>query len=145
MPAEAVRRLELDSASLELRRQLGPTAWMVFEERLLASAGSVGSCDAEVPVRALAARLGLAKNAIARAMTRLRRFGLSDASSCSGGDLTREAEQTGLVSGPAAGLLADGLGEVAGVAQDCELERDAVAAGVVVWSVSVIASGTSSR
>ncbi|MFZ9042106.1 MAG: hypothetical protein ACO225_10555 [Ilumatobacteraceae bacterium] len=80
MPAEAVRRLELDSASLELRRQLGPTAWMVLEELLLASTGSVGSCDAEVSVRALAARLGLAKDTIARAMTRLRRVDLVTAS-----------------------------------------------------------------
>lgn len=80
MPTDSVRRIELDESSLELRRQLGPTAWMVFEELLLASAGSVGSCDAEVSVRALAARLGLAKDTIARALKRLRHLGLVTAS-----------------------------------------------------------------
>jgi DNA-binding transcriptional ArsR family regulator len=76
MPADLVRRVELDAASLELRRRLGPTAWVVFEELLLTSAGPADACEAEVSVRALAGRLGLAKDTIARALTRLRRAGL---------------------------------------------------------------------
>jgi len=76
MPTDSVRRIELDAASLELRRQLGPTAWVVFEELLLASTGTAQACEATVSVRALAARLGLAKDTIARALTRLRHAGL---------------------------------------------------------------------
>lgn len=76
MHPDTHRSLALDESSLELRRQLGPTAWMVLEELLLASTGPADACDAEVSVRALAARLGLAKDTIARALTRLRHVGL---------------------------------------------------------------------
>jgi DNA-binding transcriptional ArsR family regulator len=76
MHPEIVRRVVLDASSLELRRRLGPTAWVVFEELRLASAGPTDACEAEVSVRTLAARLGLAKDTIARALTRLRNAGL---------------------------------------------------------------------
>jgi DNA-binding transcriptional ArsR family regulator len=76
MHPEADRRIVLDGGSLELRRRLGPTGWMVFEELLLASTGPTDACEAEVSVRALAGRLGLAKDTVARALTRLRRAGL---------------------------------------------------------------------
>jgi hypothetical protein len=66
----------LDAGSLELRRRLGPTAWMVFEE-LLCSSMSVGDeRRASVSVRSLAVRLGLAKDTVARAINRLNRAGL---------------------------------------------------------------------
>ena len=70
------RRVVLDAGSIDLRRRLGPTAWVVFEELLLVSAGSVEACHASVSVRSLAARLGLAKDTVARALVRLRRVGL---------------------------------------------------------------------
>lgn len=76
MHPETDRRLVLDAASLELRRRLGATAWLVFEELLLASTGPPGACEAEVSVRVLAGRLGLAKDTVARALVRLRREGL---------------------------------------------------------------------
>jgi DNA-binding transcriptional MocR family regulator len=70
------RRVVLDAGSIDLRRQLGPTAWVVFEELLLVSSGPVEACHASVSVRSLAARLGLAKDTVARALGRLRRVGL---------------------------------------------------------------------
>jgi len=70
------RRVLLDAGSIDLRRQLGPTAWVVFEELLLVSSGPVEACHASVSVRSLAARLGLAKDTVAGAIVRLRRVGL---------------------------------------------------------------------
>lgn len=70
------RRLVLTGDSLELRRRLDPAAWMVFEELLLASTGNGDGCVASVSIRALADRLGLAKDTVARALGRLRRAGL---------------------------------------------------------------------
>lgn len=70
------RHLVLTAESAELRRQLGPTAWVVFEELLLASTGTGDACVASVSVRSLASRLGLAKDTVARALVRLRRTGL---------------------------------------------------------------------
>ena len=70
------RRVVLDAGSIDLRRELGPTAWVVFEELLLVSTGPVEACHASVSVRALATRLGLAKDTVARAVVRLRRVGL---------------------------------------------------------------------
>ena len=66
----------IDAASIELRRRLGPTAWVVFEELILASTGPTDRCTASVSVRSLAAELGLAKDTVARALGRLRRAGL---------------------------------------------------------------------
>jgi len=61
---------------VELRRELGPSAWIVFEELLLASTGPADRCVASMSVRTLAASLGLAKDTVARALVRLRRAGL---------------------------------------------------------------------
>jgi DNA-binding transcriptional ArsR family regulator len=76
MPRDAGRRVVLDVGSAELRRELGPSAWVVFEELLLASIGPADCCVASMSVRALASRLGLAKDTVARALIRLRRVGL---------------------------------------------------------------------
>lgn len=80
MHPDTHRSLVLDESSIELRRQLGPTAWMVLEELLFVSTGPADACQAEVSIRALATRLGLAKDTIARALTRLRHVGLVTAS-----------------------------------------------------------------
>jgi hypothetical protein len=66
----------IDSASSELRRQLGPMAWTVLEEMLLGSADTAGECIARVSVRRLASSLGIAKDTAARAVRRLRAAGL---------------------------------------------------------------------
>jgi len=76
MTTETGRRLVLGTDTAELRRRLGPTAWVVFEELLLASTGPNEACHASVSIRTLAARLGLAKDTVARAVIRLRRVGL---------------------------------------------------------------------
>jgi DNA-binding transcriptional MocR family regulator len=68
--------LVIDAASIELRRRLGPTAWVVFEELLLASTGPTCRCTASVSVRSLAAELGLSKDTVARAIGRLRSAGV---------------------------------------------------------------------
>jgi DNA-binding transcriptional ArsR family regulator len=73
--SDRVRRVSIDVTATELRRRLGPTSWVVFEELLLASSGSSPRV-ASVSVRALAASLGLSKDTVARALVRLRRAGL---------------------------------------------------------------------
>ena len=73
------RRLVIGSASTELRRRLGPTGWAVFEELVLCSVGSSDVCTASVSVRSLAALLGMSKDTVARALTRLRVSGLVSA------------------------------------------------------------------
>ena len=75
MPSDGVRRFSVDATAAELRRRLGPTSWVVFEELLLASSGS-SPCVASVSVRSLAMSLGLSKDTVARALVRLRRAGL---------------------------------------------------------------------
>jgi DNA-binding transcriptional ArsR family regulator len=76
MSSDCRRCVVIGGASIELRRRLGPTAWAVFEELLLASTGPSGDCHATVSVRTLAGELGLAKDTVARALARLRRAGL---------------------------------------------------------------------
>lgn len=76
MSSELNRKVALDTKTAELRRRLGPTAWVVFEELLLVSSGPRDRCRASVSVRTLASRLGLAKDTVARALARLRRAGL---------------------------------------------------------------------
>ena len=66
------RHITIGTHAAELRRRLDPTAWLVFEELLLASTGTGDTCSASLSVRALAGRLGLSKDTIARALTRLR-------------------------------------------------------------------------
>ncbi len=75
MVSDGVRRVSIDVTAAELRRRLGPTSWVVFEELLLASSGS-SPCVASVSVRSLAASLGLSKDTVTRALVRLRRAGL---------------------------------------------------------------------
>ena len=70
------RRLVIGPRSAGLRRELGPTAWVVFEQLLVRSTGPVVDCRAEVSVRLVAAELGLSKDTVARALGRLRRVGL---------------------------------------------------------------------
>jgi DNA-binding transcriptional ArsR family regulator len=74
------RRVVLSASSVELRRRLDPTAWVVFEQLLLESISNGDTCEASVSVRSLATQLGLAKDTVARALIRLRRAGLVDAS-----------------------------------------------------------------
>ena len=74
------RRLVLTAGTVELRHRLGPTAWVVFEQLLFESIGIGDVCEASVSVRSLATQLGLAKDTVARALNRLRRAGLVDAS-----------------------------------------------------------------
>ena len=76
MSPDAGCRLVLAADSGALRRALGPTAWTVFEELLLMSTATSGEREASMSVRSLAARLGLAKDTVGRALTRLRRAGL---------------------------------------------------------------------
>ncbi len=68
--------LVIGAASLELRRALGPSAWLVFEEMLLRSTPERGERIAHVSVRSMAAALGVAKDTVARALNRLRDVGL---------------------------------------------------------------------
>jgi DNA-binding transcriptional MocR family regulator len=61
------------AGATELRRALGPTPWLILEEMLRRSDGA---CTARVSVRSLAATLGLSKDTVARAITRLRATGV---------------------------------------------------------------------
>jgi hypothetical protein len=74
------RRVVLTAESVELRRRLDPTAWVVFEQLLLESTGNGDTCEASVSVRSLGTQLGLAKDTVARTLNRLRLTGLVDAS-----------------------------------------------------------------
>lgn len=76
MSTDPGRRVVVTAEAGALRRRLGPTAWVVFEELLLASTGPETGCGASVSVRSLAASLGLAKDTVARALVRLRAAGL---------------------------------------------------------------------
>ena len=81
MPAEPLRRtIKLGPASHELRRHVGPTAWVVLEEMLQRSSGDDGHVVAQVSIRSLASSLGLAKDTVTRAVGRLRDLGVIDAS-----------------------------------------------------------------
>ena len=70
------RSIVIGPAVSGLRRELGPTAWVVLEEMLLCSTGGVDDCTAAVSVRALGASLGLAKDTVARALRRLQAAGI---------------------------------------------------------------------
>lgn len=69
------RRIVIGPAAVGLRRRLGPTAWVVLEQLLAQSIGSA-ECRASVSVRSLGSELGLSKDTVARALSRLRRAGL---------------------------------------------------------------------
>ncbi len=73
MSADPIRRtIVLGPAAHELRRHVGPTAWVVLEEMLRRLTGSGDQVVARVSIRALASSLGLAKGTVARAVRRLR-------------------------------------------------------------------------
>jgi hypothetical protein len=74
--ADADRCVLITADSIGLRRALGPTAWVVFEELILAATATPEGWQASMSVRALAARLGLAKDTVARALNGVRRAGL---------------------------------------------------------------------
>ena len=63
----------------EMRRRLGPTAWVVLETLLARSTGPVERCEAVATTRTLANDLGLAKDTVARALVKLRRAGVVNA------------------------------------------------------------------
>jgi hypothetical protein len=77
LSAEPNRRsVVLGPAAHELRRYVGPTAWVVFEEMVGRSTGDGDHLTAQVSIRALASSLGLAKDTVARAVRRLREIEL---------------------------------------------------------------------
>jgi DNA-binding transcriptional MocR family regulator len=71
----ARRTIVLGPAAHELRRHVGPTAWVVLEEMLQRSTPSGAHVVAEVSIRSLGSSLGLAKDTVARAVRRLRELG----------------------------------------------------------------------
>jgi DNA-binding transcriptional MocR family regulator len=80
MPTDPIRRtIVLGPAAHELRRHVGPTAWVVLEEMLQRSSSDGDEVVAQVSIRALAASLGLAKDTVARAVRRLRELGAIEA------------------------------------------------------------------
>lgn len=66
------RSIVVDGRARELRRRVGPTAWVVLEEMLSGSNGSRDACRSTATVRSLAADLGMSKDTIVRAIARLR-------------------------------------------------------------------------
>lgn len=70
------RRVVLGPAAHVLRRRVGATAWMVLEEMLEQSDFDADGPMAAVSVRSLAASLGVAKDTVHRATTRLRDLGV---------------------------------------------------------------------
>ena len=76
MTTEATRSIVVAFEASALRRDLGPTSWMMLEELLLRSTGPADACVACVSIRALAASLGLAKDTAGRAIHRLRDAGI---------------------------------------------------------------------
>ena len=70
------RAIVVSPHARELRRGLGPTAWVVLEELISTSTQDGAGCHSTATVRSLAADLGLAKDTVARALTRLNAAGL---------------------------------------------------------------------
>jgi len=80
MPADLTRRsIVLGPAAHELRRHVGPTAWVVLEELLQRSTSDGDQIVAPVSIRSLGSSLGLAKDTVARAVRRLRELGAIEA------------------------------------------------------------------
>jgi len=80
MPADLTRRsIVLGPAAHELRRHVGPTAWVVLEEMLQRSTSDGDQIVAQVSIRSLGSSLGLAKDTVARAVRRLRELGTIEA------------------------------------------------------------------
>ena len=76
MTATTARPLLLGAAAADVRRRVGPTAWVVLEATVARADIDGGVITAVVSARSLAAELGLAKNTMARALSVLRRAGL---------------------------------------------------------------------
>ena len=76
MTVTSDRTLVLTPAAVELRRQVGPTAWVVLEATVAHTVGVAGVLTACVSARSLASELGLAKNTTARALSVLRDAGV---------------------------------------------------------------------
>jgi len=75
--AEDTPRLQFGTRAPAVRRAVGPTAWVVLEELVLASNDDdAGGRRARASVRSLARELGLAKDTIAGALRRLTEAGL---------------------------------------------------------------------
>lgn len=70
------RSIVVSPHARELRRRLGPTAWVVLEELISTSTPHGAGCRSTATVRSLAADLGLAKDTVARALARLEAAGL---------------------------------------------------------------------
>ena len=70
------RAIVIDGRARELRRRLGPSAWVVLEELLSGARGFPDACQSTATVRSLAADLGMSKDTVARAMVRLRAAGV---------------------------------------------------------------------
>lgn len=70
-PTAARCRVVLGPAAHVLRRRVGAMAWMVLEEMLELSQHAGSGRVAAVSVRSLAASLGVAKDTVHRAVTRL--------------------------------------------------------------------------
>jgi DNA-binding transcriptional ArsR family regulator len=75
---EAEQSVTIGAGAGPLRRTLGPTAWLVFEELLLRSDTGLHDGDRVVStsVRQIGTSLGLAKDTVARALRRLSDEGL---------------------------------------------------------------------
>ena len=68
--------LVIGTSSGNLRRRVGPNAWVVLEELLLGSTDAeAGRAVSRATVRALAERTGLSKDTVARSLQRLRKAG----------------------------------------------------------------------
>ena len=70
------RSIVVSPHARKLRRRLGPTAWVVLEELLSASQGDADDCHSSASVRSLADDLGVSKDTVARALTRLGAAGI---------------------------------------------------------------------
>ena len=77
------RTIVISPHARDLRRRLGPTAWVVLEELISTSTQDRVGCHSTATVRSLAADLGLAKDTVAaRALTRLSAAGLVGVEQC---------------------------------------------------------------
>jgi len=77
--ADGGRFVVLGGEASRLRRRLGPTAWAVLEELVTHADGPAERCEATSTTRSLSGDLGLSKDAVARALLRLRRAGIISA------------------------------------------------------------------
>lgn len=81
-PEPTRHRVMLGPAAHVLRRRVGASAWMVLEEMLEQSDIDGDGLVAGVSVRSLAASLGVAKDTVHRATTRLRDLGVIEPHQC---------------------------------------------------------------